>query len=274
MTFSEKYIIPMNRFPKPFNQNIVDGKGKIITNVGSCVACTFTKILEVINHIKTGEYVELSKGYMYGRNNYPNKRNQGMSEEYTLNAMLKRGTVPLSMCTDYAEFPDIAEILNKRADISILDKKAEKYALKAWENLSCNNEKDRFAKIKEYLHKYNMPIAGTIKSYKGEKHSVVIIGYEDDYILFLDHTGGSEVEKLKYDRFSKAYYLDGGIEVVKKMPFVDVKETDWFYEAVKAVYDSGIMNGTSANTFSPYKSLTRAEMAVIIHRLMKRGGVK
>lgn len=266
-----KYVIPNDRKPKPFNQNIVDDTGKVITSVGSCVACTFTKILEVINYIKTGEYVELSKGYMYGRNNYPNKRNQGMSEEYTLNVMLKRGTVPLSMCTDYDEFPDIAEILNKRADISVLDKEAEKYSLKLWENLSCNNTKDRFEKIKEYLHKYNMPIAGTIKSYKGEKHSVVVIGYEDDYILFLDHTGGSEIEKLKYTEFSKAYYLDGGIEGVKKMPFVDVKETDWFYEAVKYVYDSGIMNGTSENTFSPHKSLTRAEIATIIYRLLQKG---
>ena len=69
-----KYIIPKSYIPHPFSQNIKDKNGKLITSVGSCVACTFTKILEVINYIKTGAYIKLSKGYMYGRNNYPDKK--------------------------------------------------------------------------------------------------------------------------------------------------------------------------------------------------------
>lgn len=202
-----KYTLPRGRIPKAFNQNLPG------TDVGSCVACTFTKILEVINFIKTGEYIELSKGYMYGRNNYKGKRNPGMSEEYTLDVMLQRGTVPVSMCSDYDEIPDIVKILENRSDIAQLDKAAEEYKLNGWENISCNNSKDRFEKVKEYLKKHEMPLAGTIKKYKGEKHSVVIVGYEDDYILFHNHTGSDELEKVKYDRFSKAYYLDGDVEV-------------------------------------------------------------
>ena len=108
-----KFILPKDRIPKPFNQNIVNENGKLISDVGSCVACTFTKILEVINYVKTGVYVELSKGYMYGRNNYEGKRNKGMSEEYTLNILLQRGTVPASMCKDYAEFPDESPLYNE-----------------------------------------------------------------------------------------------------------------------------------------------------------------
>lgn len=199
------------RIPKAFNQDLPD------TDVGSCVACTFTKILEVISYVKTGEYTELSKGYMYGRNNYEGKKNPGMSEEYTLDVMLKRGSVPVSICSDYDEIPDIVEILEKRSDLAELDKEAEKYRLKGWENISCNNSKERFLKIKEYLQKYEMPLAGTIKKYKGEKHSVVIVGYDGDYILFHNHTGSDEIEKVKYDLFSKAYYLDGGLEVVRNL---------------------------------------------------------
>lgn len=75
-----KFILPKDRIPKAFNQDKVDESGKLITNIGSCVACSFTKILEVINYVKTGEYIELSKGYMYGRNNYPDKRSDGMNE--------------------------------------------------------------------------------------------------------------------------------------------------------------------------------------------------
>ena len=263
-----KFTLPKERIPKPFNQEILDENGKLLTRVGSCVACTFTKILEVINYVKTGEYIELSKGYMYGRNNYKGKKNPGMSEGYTLGILLWRGTVPVSMCNDYDEIPDIVEILEKRSDIAQLDEEAKKHTLVWWENISCNNSKDRFKKIKEYLHKYEMPLAGTIDNYKGEKHSVVIVGYEDDYILFHNHTGKEDIEKVKYDRFINAYYLDGGIHADKQLPFNDVKESDWFYKAVKEVYEKGIMYGTKANAFEPNKPLTRAEMATIICRLI------
>ena len=226
----DKFILPKDRIPKPFNQNIVDAKGKVLTTVGSCIACTFTKILEVINYVKTGEYIELSKGYMYGRNNYEGKKNSGMDEGYTLGIMLWRGTVPVSMCSDYDEIPYIVEILENRSDIAQLDEEAEKHTIVWWENLSGNNSKDRFENVKEYLHKYEMPLAGTLENYKGILyHSVVIVGYEDNNILFHNHTGKSDIEKISYEKLSRVYYLDGGICMDKQLPFNDVAETDWFY---------------------------------------------
>ena len=50
-------------------------------------------------------------------------------------------------------------------------------------------------------------------------------------------------------------------------PFVDVSEKDWFYGAVEYVYSKGIMKGTSATTFSPKNSLTRAMVAQILYNL-------
>ena len=35
------------------------------------------------------------------------------------------------------------------------------------------------------------------------------------------------------------------------MPFTDVKETDWFYEAVQYVYENGMMSGTGKQHFLP-----------------------
>ena len=261
-----KYIIPKSYIPHPFSQNIKDKNGKLITSVGSCVACTFTKILEVINYIKTGAYIKLSKGYMYGRNNYPDKKGQGMDEEYTLNILLNRGTVPYSLCKDYDEIPDIIKTLNKRADIQLLDEEAKKYKIQSWENISGSSNEEMFQNIKYYLQKYNIPLAGVIKKYMGEKHSVVIVGYDENNILFHNHTGKSDIESLPYDRFSKAYYLDGGIN---NMKFTDVNESDWFYDVVKEVYDKGPMKGTSETQFEPNRPITRAEMAVLLTRILK-----
>ena len=48
-------------------------------------------------------------------------------------------------------------------------------------------------------------------------------------------------------------------------PFTDVKEGDWYYNAVKYVNQNGLMDGTSADKFSPRVNLTRAQFAQILY---------
>ena len=50
-------------------------------------------------------------------------------------------------------------------------------------------------------------------------------------------------------------------------PFTDVHPDDWFYEAVMFVYQNNLMNGTSATTFSPNDTTTRAQIAAIFYRM-------
>ena len=49
--------------------------------------------------------------------------------------------------------------------------------------------------------------------------------------------------------------------------FIDVKEGDWFYEAVQFVVSSGMMNGTGNNSFQPGINLSRSMIATILWRL-------
>ena len=49
--------------------------------------------------------------------------------------------------------------------------------------------------------------------------------------------------------------------------FSDVREQDWFREAVQYVYHKGMMNGTSDTTFAPYATTTRGMIVTILHRL-------
>ena len=51
------------------------------------------------------------------------------------------------------------------------------------------------------------------------------------------------------------------------LPFVDVTVADWFYNDVVYVYENGLMNGTSATTFSPYGITTRGQIVTILWRL-------
>lgn len=52
-----------------------------------------------------------------------------------------------------------------------------------------------------------------------------------------------------------------------KFPFYDVLETDWFYQAVLEVWQKGLMNGTTAVTFDPNGTVTRAQAAAALYRL-------
>ena len=50
-------------------------------------------------------------------------------------------------------------------------------------------------------------------------------------------------------------------------PFTDVHPDDWFYNDVMFVYQNGLMNGTSATTFEPNTSTTRAMVVSMLARL-------
>ncbi|WP_304583464.1 S-layer homology domain-containing protein [Acutalibacter muris] len=49
-------------------------------------------------------------------------------------------------------------------------------------------------------------------------------------------------------------------------PFKDVKESDWFFDAVKYVNQNGLMVGDKNGRFNPRSNLTRAEFAQILYK--------
>ncbi len=49
-----------------------------------------------------------------------------------------------------------------------------------------------------------------------------------------------------------------------ELPFTDVKENHWFYDAVVYCYGNGFINGMTANTFDPNGNLTRAQFLTIL----------
>lgn len=247
-TLPDKYIIPEDRIPRPWAQSLYD----------CCVAASITKVLEVINYVKTGKYTMLSKGYMYGRNNSPDKNKGGMFYEYTIPKLLERGTVPESMCSIMDEMPDIVRKLEALPNIKELDKEAEKYKIVGYTKIIGDSEFDN--NIKQCLYEHQMPLVGEMV---GKSHCAVIIGWDGDKFLYHDHRGTNDIYR---GRFNMAFYLDGGVENMLK--FNDVKENDWYYEYVMRVCRLGLMNGVSDNAFAPDKPLTRAEFATVIYRLL------
>lgn len=50
------------------------------------------------------------------------------------------------------------------------------------------------------------------------------------------------------------------------LPFVDVAQSDWFWESVDYVYRAGLMSGTGDTIFSPSTATTRAMVVNILYR--------
>ncbi len=59
---------------------------------------------------------------------------------------------------------------------------------------------------------------------------------------------------------------------VQPMPFEDVAESDWYYDAIRWAWGKGITNGRDATHFDPSTPVTRAEMAAMLYRFAKTMG--
>ena len=51
------------------------------------------------------------------------------------------------------------------------------------------------------------------------------------------------------------------------LPFPDVTEGDWFYDAVRCAYENSLMDGVGDNLFAPNSETTRAQLVTILYRL-------
>ena len=51
------------------------------------------------------------------------------------------------------------------------------------------------------------------------------------------------------------------------LPFHDVTEGDWFYDAVRYAYETGLMDGVGDSLFAPNSQTTRAQLVTILYRL-------
>ncbi len=84
----------------------------------------------------------------------------------------------------------------------------------------------------------------------------------DDYNLKEDAALFSKIPEFVELPFDEM----GLIDDTPEMTFTDVKEGQWFYEAVEYAFVNGLMNGTSEDKFSPNDPMTRAMLVTVLWR--------
>ena len=101
---------------------------------------------------------------------------------------------------------------------------------------------------------------------------------KDGLVVWLVDAGGG-IRRLKYTYNVKnktvsfdtrefgTFVIAYDVEQIWENPFTDVKEEDWFYEAVKYVVQKGLFAGTSETTFEPNLTMTRSMLVTVLYRL-------
>jgi hypothetical protein len=93
----------------------------------------------------------------------------------------------------------------------------------------------------------------------------IVWHYVDDYAveeyIWEELTGGGLPGDADKDLGDGETPLAGG-----GLPYTDVRDIDWFYNAVAYVFENGLMNGVSESLFSPQGTMTRAMVATVLYR--------
>lgn len=71
----------------------------------------------------------------------------------------------------------------------------------------------------------------------------------------------------KSHTISASFVPDGGGESAWENPFDDVDEAAWYFDAVRYVFENGLLQGTSDTLFSPDLTTTRAMIVTVLWRM-------
>lgn len=236
-------------------------------SVNSCCACAAAEIMEILNGREFDNHTEFSEGYIYGRCRSESGKYEGMYPDLLVEELRKKGSVPTTLFNKSFEMPEMQEILKNHKNIAKLDEIAEKYRIKGYVAFLGK----KYDEMKEAVFVHDIPLLAISRNYFGGSHAVIIIGYTENGFIIQNSWGekwGNKGRKeIPVEAIDYAYLL---IDEVFNLNFKDVKETDWFYKAVKEAVFGGLMKGRSEDTFDPTAPCTRAEMAQFGVNLLKK----
>ncbi|WP_302772667.1 S-layer homology domain-containing protein [Anaerotignum lactatifermentans] len=93
----------------------------------------------------------------------------------------------------------------------------------------------------------------------------------DEVYLTQDTTVYAKWEKIAEEVPEKPEEVEE-TEETETISFKDVKESDWFYDAVSYAVENGLMSGMSKDIFAPNTPLTREMLAVVLYNVEGQPG--
>ena len=262
----DEYELPANLIPLVHDQG----------NTGRCVSFSMCQCAES-QALSEGESVHYSPGWIYGRDEVRRGYDgEGLYATTALKGAVEIGFVP-EMYFDFEyDVPEILELANERDDLLEIGNKRKPTG---YMSMSYALDDKMWDSIKRAIYVYKRPVVLISHDYfRGGSHAILGYGYTN--------TNGKN--KGRYIKFQNSWglswsgdgrstipinYIDGAYMFTWeeiRMPFSDVTTDDWFYNDVRAMYLSELMNGVSETTFNPNDDISRCDMALIIDRLLDK----
>ena len=104
----------LSDFPAEFELDMPKAKNQLAIN--SCVAHALSTIVEYFNEKETGEYEEMSTGYIYGNRRLTTSKGEGMYIRDAIYTVAKYGDVPNAYFSANVEVPYAIEKFENEAD--------------------------------------------------------------------------------------------------------------------------------------------------------------
>jgi len=145
----------------------------------------------------------------------------------------------------------------------------------------------------EYPGYYTIKLPEEVVFAPGDQFAVVVTFYGQDFDVVIEETGSwNGIQFQAHSEPGQSYMKNdkdwrdlsalgwGNLRIkaftcpaneenpTKRIPFLDVLETDWEYPYVCYVYEKGIMIGLSNEEFGKNRNLTRAEFATVLYSMM------
>lgn len=231
---------------------------------GNCVAQTIANIMEVMYYHMVGRHEDFSVGFVYGNRTEYEDNGKGMTGRMACNHLVKDGNVKSEVFDNECEAPSIIKAVNRF-----------KEANPNWRELTyvptSYVRTKKADKVKKFILKYDIPVMAVVNmrkfSVNSGYHAMALYGWNGDTAIMQNSWGEDDhpIVRIAFDEIEE-FWLIVPFEIAS---FTDLTTEHWAYDSIINCVDKRLLLGYPDNTFAPDKGLTRAELAVIIYRMMK-----
>ncbi len=230
-------------------------------HVGACVAETITSIAEAWWNRSLGVKDEHSEGFTYGAFRHDDSDEVGLYVSTALSKWKDIGTMPKKYFDILVEMPEMKSIVESHPEFLDI---AKNYKLTAYSRLRDTGRSARDQQVKDAITKYNYGLVSVFGH-----HCVQLVGWDDskDVYIYKD-SYGSDSGDNGYKTKRKDAFSEIWLPIFERvdMPFEDVSEDDWFHDAIRRLYFSGMINGRTDVKMCPNDYITRAEVFALLDR--------
>lgn len=232
---------------------------------GNCVAQSIANIMEVMWHKVFNKHDNFSVGFVYGNRKKGQLKGAGMTGYMACGNLCEDGDIKASIFENASEVPTITERVEEFKKNNPEWQK-DAYIPKSYIRTNNTNE------VKKFILKYDIPVMAICEVNDfwigGGLHAMALYGWDGDTAIMQNSWGENHKMKIVELDFNdiKEFWM---ILPYSVMDFNDIDEGHWAYNNIAKCVEDEILLGYPDGSFKPDKELTRAEVAVIIYRLLK-----